>query len=66
MVRFYGLCDGKKNVGEFCVEMSSFLRKNFGARYLIINYHRLITFRLWTEVFLFRFLVHGKSMLKVL
>ena len=52
MVRFYGLCDGKIMVRKtiffgFCVEMSSFFRKNFGARYLIVKYQRLITCRLW-------------------
>ena len=48
MVRFHGLCDGKRMVGKqfffgFCVEVSSFFfRKYFGDRYLIVKYHWLI------------------------
>ena len=47
MVRFQ--CDGERKKNDFffgfCVEMSSFLRKIFGARYLSVKYQRLITCR---------------------
>ena len=45
--------------------MSSFFRKIFGVRYLIVEYHRLITCGLGNEVLLIRVLVHGKSMVRV-
>ena len=60
MVRFHGLSDGERMVRKpiffgFCVEMSIFFRKNFGDRYLIVKYHRLITCRLWNEGLLISF-----------
>ena len=45
--------------------MSTIFRKNFGARYLIFKYHRLIKCRLWNEGLSIRYLVHGKSMVRV-
>ena len=70
MLSFYGLCDGKIMVRKtiflgFCVEITSFFRKNIGARYLTLKYHCLITCRLWNEDFLISILVHGKSMVRV-
>ena len=43
--------------------MSSFFAKT-SARYLIIEYHWLITCRLWSEGFLISVFVHGESMIK--
>ena len=68
MIRFQ--CDGKimvrkTNFFGFCVEMSSFFRKKFGARYLIVNHQRSIKFRLWNEGLLNSVLVHGKTMVRV-
>ena len=70
MVRFHGLCDGKIMVRKkiffrFCNEMSTIFRKNFGARYLIFKYHRLIKCRSWNEGLSIRYLLHGKSMVRV-
>ena len=45
--------------------MSGFFRKNFGARYLIVKYQRLITCRLCNEGRLISFLIHSKSMVRV-
>ena len=45
--------------------MSSFFRENFGARYLIVKYQRLITCRLCNEGLLISYLIHGKSMVRV-
>ena len=56
MVRFHGLCDGRRMVRKkiffgFCAEMSSFYRKTFGAQYLIVKYQTLITRRLCFSFF---------------
>ena len=48
----------------FVWKMSSFFEKNFGARYLIVEYPWLISFKLWNEGFLFIFMVHGNSMVR--
>ena len=45
--------------------MSTIFRKNFGARYLIFKNHQLIKCRLWNEGLSIRYLVHGKSMVRV-
>ena len=42
--------------------MSSFFRKNFGARYLIDKYQRLITCRLCNEGLLISFFIHGHKL----
>ena len=55
-------CDGKGKKNAFFfgfwVEQFKFFRKNFGARYLIVKYQRLITSRLCNEGLLFSFLIY--------
>ena len=66
MVRFQ--CDGKrKKIELFLVTVWKCLvfSQNIGARYLIGNNSLLITCRLWDEGLLIRYLVHGKSMVKI-
>ena len=51
MVRIHFMRDGEKMIIKtkffgFCAEMSSFFRKIFGARYLIVKYQKQITCRL--------------------
>ena len=65
MVRFHGLCDGKIMVRKmvffsFCVESFSFSAKSWRA---FSNW--LVACRLWNEGLSIRFLVHGKSILRV-
>ena len=65
----WGGGDGKRKKNNFffgfCVEMSVFFRKNFGARYVIGEYQWLITCRLWNEDHVIRFFVHGKLVVRI-
>ena len=62
-------CDDKRKKNVFFWFLSGkfqfFFRKNFGARYLIVKYQRLITRGLCNEGLLFSFLIYGKSMVGV-